>query len=245
MGEHPGVVGPVDGGGRALRAGEIGDGGTGVDVDAVHAFADAGDGEADGAVRHVDDHVHAVALDPLLGDAGAHVRLVLVVADDDLDGEVMAGRLEFGDGLAHGSDGDRAAEVAIDAGFVAQHANLQAGGLRTGARAEHGQGAGGSSRAQKHASCDAHHVPPNLLFVRRPTQRRAWRDLDGKSRGCAIIVRWHAAFCPGRPYFGFAMAVGMRAGADRPGEAEWMTRRGTAPSMPERGLPPRRVRSPA
>jgi hypothetical protein len=102
-----------------LRAGQVGGCSRRVDVDAVEFLADSGDGQGDGAVRDVDDHVDGVALDPLAGQGGADVGLVLVVAENDLDRDVAAGGVAVGDAQLDAFDGDRAAQVAVDAGFVA------------------------------------------------------------------------------------------------------------------------------
>ena len=151
LGEHVGIVGPVDGDGRALRAGQVARGSAVVDVGLVLFLADIVDRERDRGGRHVEDHVHPVAVEPLLGDAGAHVRLVLVVGAQHLDGEV---RLELGDGLLHGGDRVHAANVAIGAGHVVQHAEPDGLALRAGATCRGEGGAKGGAAAEHGAAID-------------------------------------------------------------------------------------------
>jgi hypothetical protein len=55
-----------------------------------------------------------------------------MVADDEFDRDVAPGSLAVGDSLLHAGDGDGAAEVAIEAGLVAQDADLDARGPERG-----------------------------------------------------------------------------------------------------------------
>ena len=79
-GERVGVVGPVDGVGRAGLAGQVRGRGARIEEDAVLLLDDRRDRERDAGIRHVDDHVDLVLVEPLARDADADVRLVLVVA---------------------------------------------------------------------------------------------------------------------------------------------------------------------
>ena len=133
LGEGPGVVGPVDGVGRALGAGQVGRAGARVDEDLVLLLGDLVDRERDRRGRHVDDHVDAVLVVPLAGDVGGDVGLVLVVGRDDLDLDALAGGVEVLDRHAGGDDRAFARQVGIDAGAVVQHADLDGGlGQRPG-----------------------------------------------------------------------------------------------------------------
>ena len=169
MRQHPGVHRPMHRGRRALRPGQVGGGPGGVDVDLVHLLADAGHRQRDGAVRHVDDHVDLVAVDPLPRQAGTDVRLVLVVAGDDLHRDVAPRGLAVGNPQLYACDGDGSAQVAIDARLVAQNADLDPGGLRTPRRQRHRGGGSSSSGAEKAASCQSH---DRFLFPSGPIQPR-------------------------------------------------------------------------
>ena len=92
--ERPGVVGPVNGVGRALRSGQIRGATAGIDEDLVPLPGDAVDGERHRRGRHVQDDVDAILIVPLPRDAGADVRLVLVVRRDDFDLDALLGGLE-------------------------------------------------------------------------------------------------------------------------------------------------------
>ena len=122
--QHPGVIGPVDGVGIALGARQIGGGGAGDDERLVLVAGDGGHRERDARVRHVDDHVDFVDVVPLVGDVGADVRLVLMVAADEVDLDVGVVLGEIGDGELRRRHRTRAADVGIKARHVAQHADL-------------------------------------------------------------------------------------------------------------------------
>ena len=68
MGQHVGVVGPVHGVRRALRVGEIRGRRARIDVDAVLFLDDIVDRERDAGIRHVDDDVDLVDVEPLPRD---------------------------------------------------------------------------------------------------------------------------------------------------------------------------------
>ena len=85
VGQHPGVVGPVHGVGVALRPGEVGGRRAGDDEHLVLGGGDLAHRQRHAGIRHVDDHVDLVDVVPLVGDLRADVRLVLMVAADQLD----------------------------------------------------------------------------------------------------------------------------------------------------------------
>ena len=85
VGEHPGVVGPVDRVRRARLAGEVGRRGAGDEERLALVLGDLVDGQRHAGVRHVDDDVDLVDVVPLAGDVRADVGLVLVVGRDELD----------------------------------------------------------------------------------------------------------------------------------------------------------------
>ena len=146
-----------DRGGAGL-AGEVGGRGTDIDVALVLLLGDAGDGEGDGGGGHIHDHVHAVAVIPLAGETGADIGLVLVVAVDDFHGVAVHLGGEFLDGLLGADEGGFAAGVAIGAGGVVEHADLDDGlGLGTGGRGGGGERGG---CAQKGAAREFHRVLP-------------------------------------------------------------------------------------
>src|SRR6202158_4613051 len=68
VGEHPGVVGPVDGVGVALRTGEVRRGRPRYDEDPVLLPGDLADRERDAGIRRIDDQVDLVDVVPLVGE---------------------------------------------------------------------------------------------------------------------------------------------------------------------------------
>ena len=82
------------------------------------------DRERDAGIRHVDDDVDVVDVEPLPRDVGADVGLVLVVGADDLDLHAVRGRIEILDRHFGGGDRTGAADVGIKARHVGEHADL-------------------------------------------------------------------------------------------------------------------------
>ena len=175
MREHPGVVGPVNGRGRAGRTREVRGGGRRVDVGAVLFLAHAVNCETQRAVRHVDDHVDALTVDPLARDGGADVGLVLVIAGHDFDRQALCAKIL--DRLTHARRRRRAANVAIHTGLVVQHADLDRGALGRGAlgagAADHREGGSG---AHQGAARQAHAVklPDNRAVCPCSLPARRW-----------------------------------------------------------------------
>ena len=124
LGQHVGVVGPVHGVGRALRVGEIGGRRAGIDVDAVLFLDDVVDGERHAGVRHVDDDVDLVDIEPLPRDVGADIGLVLVIAGDDVDLPALGGQAGILDRHLRGQRRAGPAEIGIETGLVGQRADL-------------------------------------------------------------------------------------------------------------------------
>ena len=124
MAQHVGVVAQVHRAIVAVRAGEVRGRGIGVDICLVLLAGDAGDGERDGRVRHVDDEVHALIV-PLPCQRGADVGLVLVVALHHLDVVAPGRRAVVLHGEVHASHRGGAAVGLVGAGEVAAHRDLQ------------------------------------------------------------------------------------------------------------------------
>ena len=166
LGQHVGVVGPVQRVGRALRAGEVGGAGAGVDEDLVLLFRHAGDGEGDRGGGDVEDDVDAVAVEPLAGDAGADVGLVLVVGGDHFDIEAMAAEVLHG--LLGADHRGLAADLAIGAGHVGEDPELdRTCRLRAGHRRHSGEGGGGAEQTAAADRC----VHVALPWFRRRDRR--------------------------------------------------------------------------
>jgi len=174
LGEHIGVVRPMDGVGVALRAGEVGGRGAGVDVDLVLGLGHAGHGQAHAGIGHFDDQVHAFAVIPLGGDAGADIGLVLVIGGDDIDLEALGGRAEILQRLVDAGDGDGAGQVLVGAGQIGQHADPEPGALGAGAGERQRRGGGGGKQV---AAGDRHRTVPCSCFRRRDSRAACpcWR----------------------------------------------------------------------
>ena len=124
VGQRPGVVGPVDRVGGARLAGEVGGGGARDQQRLALVAGDLVDGERDAGVRHVDDHVDLVGVEPLPGHLGADVGLVLVVGGDDLDLQSLLVGAEVLDGHTGRHHGALAGEIGVETRLVVQHADL-------------------------------------------------------------------------------------------------------------------------
>ena len=122
--------------------------------------------ERDARGRHVGDHVDPVLVEPLAGDRGADVGLVLMVGADDLDLLAVHRAAEIGDRHLRRLDRARAAEIGIEAGHVGEHADLDriAGDLRLSRRRQRKQRQPGRRVTVRS------YLP--LLKFRRPAARR-------------------------------------------------------------------------
>ncbi len=143
--QRVGVVGPVDGIGRALRPGQVGAAGARIDEDLVLLAGDLADGERHRRGRDIEDGVDPVPVVPLPGDAGADIRLVLVVGGDDLDADGFVDRREVFHRQLRRGDRSLAADIGIDPRHVVQDADLDRGLSRGGGRRQH-QAAGGQQQ---------------------------------------------------------------------------------------------------
>ena len=83
IGQHPCVIQPVNGVGRASLTGQVCGSRTRVDVDFPLLTADLADGQCHRRSGHIDDHVDLVGVIPLASNVGANISLVLVVCADD------------------------------------------------------------------------------------------------------------------------------------------------------------------
>ena len=166
--QHVGVVGPVDEVGRAGLAGQVGRSGAGVEVDLVLLAHDRLHGERDRRCRHVEQHVHAVAVEPLARDRHGEVGLVLVIGVDHLDVEAFAGDAEILQRLLAADDRGRAAGVHVRARHVVQHADLDGRrALRAGTHKRHG--GRGSCGAEESAAGDGHGRYPYQWWIGFPS----------------------------------------------------------------------------
>jgi hypothetical protein len=117
--------------GRAARPGQVGSRGAGGEEHLVLALDDVVDHERHRGRRYVDDRIDLFGVNPAVGDAGADVRLVLMVAGNDLDLESLACGDEIGDRLARGKNRSRPGWRGVKTRQVGQHADLDriVGGL--------------------------------------------------------------------------------------------------------------------
>src|SRR5581483_10211890 len=88
--ERVGVVYPVNGVRRALLVGQIRCAGSGIEKNPVFLLDEVGDGQRNTGIGHVDNDVDLVDVEPLAHDIDADVRLVLVIARNDVDLPALA-----------------------------------------------------------------------------------------------------------------------------------------------------------
>jgi hypothetical protein len=81
-------------------------------------------GERHGGIRHIYDHVDVIDVVPLARNAGADIRLVLVVGADEIDLHAVGGRIEVVDRQFGGRDRARTGIVRIEARHVGEYADL-------------------------------------------------------------------------------------------------------------------------
>ena len=124
VGEHPGVVGPLDRIRRAFRSGEIGACRPRAQEHFILLAGDLADRQCDARRRHVDDDVDMVDVVPLPREVGADIRLVLMIAGDDLDLHAVSRGVEILHRQFGGGDRAGSADVGIEARHVGQYADL-------------------------------------------------------------------------------------------------------------------------
>ena len=150
VGEHPGVVGPVDGVGRAGLAGQVRGRRAGDQERLALVLGDLVDGERHARVRHVDDDVDLVDVVPLARDrrsrcpacsGGRRRRTSTLMPRFSMPESSIA--------ISRRRDGAGAGKVGVEARHVGQHADLD-GVVRRSAPARAGaerRGDGGPIRA--------------------------------------------------------------------------------------------------
>jgi hypothetical protein len=114
---------------RAGFAGEIRRAGARDQEALVPFLRDLRDGERDGRGGNIHDSVHAVLVEPPPGDAGADVRLVLMVGRQNLDAEPLPLRPEILDRHLGGLDGARPGDVGVEPALIVEHADAVHGRL--------------------------------------------------------------------------------------------------------------------
>ena len=163
LGQHIGVVDPVQRIGVARLARQVGTGRTGGDHRLVLVAPHIRDGQGDRGIRQIDHQVDAVAVVPLARHAHADIGLVLVVGGHDLNLDRRVGGHELGGGDVGGGDRAGAGDVLVRPGHVGQHADLD--GARLGAGRGEGKGGNGpdSGRgAKQRTTRKAHEVKVSL-----------------------------------------------------------------------------------
>ncbi|MCY1530017.1 hypothetical protein D9M68_651910 [compost metagenome] len=145
--QRHGVVGVVNGVGRALGVGQVrcarADGHEGLLLRGGHA----GHGQAGRRVRAGDDDVHLLLVEPFAHARGRHVGLVLVVCGNDFDLLAVDRTAGVFDCHAHGFQTGLAVDVGIHARHVSDEADaddivgdtLRVGGRPSKSQARHGQ----------------------------------------------------------------------------------------------------------
>ncbi|MGY4301057.1 hypothetical protein ACVWXN_009152 [Bradyrhizobium sp. i1.4.4] len=129
------------------------------------------DGEADGRIRHVDDGIDTLDIEPFARDRVADIGLVLVVGIDDLDLDAFAAAVEILGGHARGLDRAHAVGVLEDARDVVEHADAHDIVGDLGARR-----AAHQARRQRESPFQVFHR--SLPFVCRAGRRRLVLESD-------------------------------------------------------------------
>ena len=120
----------MNGIGRAGRACKVRGCRTRIHANLVLFPCDIGNRETNRRCRHINDHINALII-PLARDIHANIRPVLMVRIDDFN--IEAAIAEFLHRLARAFQPIRAADVAVRAGHVVQHADADGiRGLRAG-----------------------------------------------------------------------------------------------------------------
>jgi hypothetical protein len=115
-------------------------------------------------IGHVDDGIDLVDVEPLPGDRGAEIGLMLVVGSDDLDLLAKHGGAEFLHRELRRDHRALAADIGGDAGHIGEHTDLDDIVADLGQRRQSGerhQGAACKKRPHEHSSrADRPTVPP-------------------------------------------------------------------------------------
>jgi hypothetical protein len=119
-----GVEAPVHAVRRTGFSSEIRTGSAGVDVDGVVRARHLAHGEPDGRIGNVEDDVDALVFNPLPGDVGADIGLVLVVGEDDFDRPAQHLAAVILDRHARGVDRAHAGQIRIQSGLVVEDTEL-------------------------------------------------------------------------------------------------------------------------
>ncbi len=135
VGEHVGVIDPVNCVRRALGIGEVRRRRAGIDHDDVLFLHQIVDGQRNAGVQHVHEDIDLLDVDPLASGGGADVGLVLVVGRHDVDLPALGCKAGILDRHLGGKRGACAAEVGVKSGIVGKHADLDGLVLRHGATA--------------------------------------------------------------------------------------------------------------
>jgi hypothetical protein len=93
---------------------------------------DVVDGKPDAGVGHVDDDVDLVDVEPLPRDRGANVRLVLVIAGNDVDLPALGQKAGILDRHLSGQRRAGAAEIGVKPGLIGERTDFHGLVLRDG-----------------------------------------------------------------------------------------------------------------
>ncbi len=135
VGEHVGVVDPMNGVRRALGIGKIRRRRAGIDHDSVLLFHEIVDRKRNAGVQHVHEDVDLLDVDPLARDVGGDVRLVLMVGGNHIDLPALGRKAGILDRHLGRQGGTCAAEVGVKPRIIAQYADLDGLVLRKSAAA--------------------------------------------------------------------------------------------------------------
>jgi len=125
VGEHVGIVGVGDSVGRASLARQIGRCRARVEQDRVLLFHEIADGKRDTGGRGVGNHVDLLVIDPLAGYVDADIRLVLMVAADDIDRPAFLGQAGILDRHLGRNYRLGSADVGIETRHIVEDADLR------------------------------------------------------------------------------------------------------------------------
>src|ERR1700680_1221289 len=108
------------------------------------------DRKGDGRIVEADRHVHLLGVEPLAGNRGADVGLVLVVGEHDLDWLAQHRAPGILDRHARSDDRAWAAQVSVEAGLIIEDANSDdtVGDLRACSRSEDAGGCKGCNKRE-------------------------------------------------------------------------------------------------